>query len=59
MVVERLENSDLILECKMAELNQNKSQQQGWPDAMRKLYFILEINNIQHNCLHVLYKMVF
>ena len=29
MVVERLENSDLILECKMAELNQNKSQQQG------------------------------
>ena len=43
----------------MAELNQNKkSQQPGWPDSMWKLFFILEINYIQYNCLHVFYKMV-
>ena len=44
----------------MAELNQNqKSQQLGWPDSVWKVYFILEINHIQHNCLHVLYKIFF
>ena len=59
-LVERLKSSDLILESKMVELNQNKkSQQPGWPDSVWKLYFILEINLIQHNCLHVVYKMVF
>ena len=29
----------------MAELNQNKSSKQpGWPDAVWKFYFILELN---------------
>ena len=56
-LVERLKNSDLILESKMAELNQNKkSQQPGWPDSVWKLYFILEINHIQHNYLQVFYE---
>ena len=42
--MERLKNGDLILESKMAELNQNeKSQQPGWPNSVWKLYFILEI----------------
>ena len=41
----RLKNSDFILESKMAELNQNKnSKQPGWPDAVWKFYFILELN---------------
>ena len=41
----RLKNSDFILESKMAELNQNKnSKQLDQPDAVRKLYFTLEIN---------------
>ena len=41
----------------MVELNQNKnSQQPDWPDSLWKLYFILEINHIQRNCLHVYYK---
>ena len=45
----RLENSDFNLESKMAELNQNKnSKQLDQPDAQRKLYFILEINE-KHN----------
>ena len=36
----RLKNSDLILESKMAELNQNTdSKQLDRPDAVRKLYF--------------------
>ena len=55
-LVERLKNSGFILESKMAKLNQNKnSKQPDWPDAVWKLYFILEINekHIQHNCLHV------
>ena len=40
-----LKNSNFILESKMAELNQNKNLKQlGRPDAMRKLYFTLEIN---------------
>ena len=43
--VHRLKNSDFILESKMAELNQNKnSKQPGWPDAVWKFYFILELN---------------
>ena len=38
-------NSDFILESKVVELNQNKnSKQSDWPDAVRKLYFTLEIN---------------
>ena len=45
----RLENSDFNLESKMAELNQNKnSKQLDQPDAQRKLYFTLEINE-KHN----------
>ena len=34
-LVERLKNSDFILEKKMEELNQNQnSKQPNWPDAM-------------------------
>ena len=41
----RLKNRDFILERKVAELNQNKnSKQVEQPDALRKLYFTLEIN---------------
>ena len=41
----RLKNSDFILEGKIVELNQNKnSKQVDRPDAVRKLYFALEIN---------------
>ena len=41
----RLKNSNFILESKMAELNQNEnSKQLDRPDAVRKLYFTLEIN---------------
>ena len=41
----RLKNSDLILESKMTVLNQNKNSKQPHPpDAVRKLYFTLEIN---------------
>ena len=40
-----LKNSDFILESKMGELNQNKnSKQPDQPDAVRKLYFTLGIN---------------
>ena len=40
-----LKKSNFILESKMAELNQNKnSKQLDRPDAVRKLYFTLEIN---------------
>ena len=41
----RLKNSDFILESKMVELNQNQnSKQLDRPDAVRKLCFILKIN---------------
>ena len=41
---DRVKNSDFILESKMAELNQNKnSKQLHRPDAVRKIYFALEI----------------
>ena len=41
----RLKNSGLILESKMAELNQNKnSKQSNLPGAVWKLCFTLEIN---------------
>ena len=41
-----LKNSDFILESKMVELNQNKnSEQLDQPDAVRKLNFILKIND--------------
>ena len=41
-----LKNIDFVLESKMAELNQNKnSKQPDRPNAVRKLYFILEIND--------------
>ena len=47
-----------MLESKMAELNQNRNLwQPGWPDSVWKLYFILGINHIQLNCLHIFYKM--
>ena len=37
-------NSDFILERKMEELNQNKNLKQlDGPDAVRKLYFTLEL----------------
>ena len=59
-LVERLKNSNLILEGKMTELMQNKkSQQASWSDFVWKLYFILETNHIKRNCLHLFYKMVF
>ena len=60
-VVERLKNSDFILESKIPELNQNQnSEQPDQPDALWKLHFALEINeyHIQHNCLHVFYRIV-
>ena len=38
----QLKNSESILESKMVELNQNQNSKQ--PDAVRKLYFTLEIN---------------
>ena len=42
---DRLKNRDFILESKTAELNQNKNLKQlDRPDAVRKLYFTLEIN---------------
>ena len=41
----RLKNSDFILESKMVELNKNNtSKQLNQQDAVRKLYFTLEIN---------------
>ena len=40
-----LKNSDFILESKMTEKNQNQNSKQiDQPDAVRKLYFTLEIN---------------
>ena len=40
-----LKNRDFILERKMAELYRNKNLKQlDRPDAVRKLYFTLEIN---------------
>ena len=41
--VHMLKNSNFILESKVAELNQNKNPQDRL-DAVRKLYFTLEIN---------------
>ena len=41
----QLKNSNFISESKMVELNQSKnSKQLDQPDAVRKLYFTLEIN---------------
>ena len=41
----RVSNSNFILENKMVELNQNKnSKRADRPDAVWKLYLILEIN---------------
>ena len=41
----RLKNSNFILESKKAELNLKKNPKQlDRPDAVRKLYFTLEIN---------------
>ena len=41
----RLKNSDFISESKMAELNQTKNLKQlDRPDAVRNVYFTLEIN---------------
>ena len=43
--IHKLKNSDFILESKMVKLNQNKnSKQLDRPDAVRILYFTLEIN---------------
>ena len=44
-----MKNSDIILESKMAELNQIKnSKQPDQPDPQWKLYFTLQINEY-HN----------
>ena len=41
----RLKNSDFISESEMAELNQTKNLKQlDRPDAVRNVYFTLEIN---------------
>ena len=41
----RLKSSDFILESNMGKLNQIKNSKQiDRPDAVRKLYFTLEIN---------------
>ena len=43
--VDRLKNSDFIVESKKKELNQNQnSKQTDRPDAVWKLYFTLEIS---------------
>ena len=43
----RLKNSDFILASKMGKLNQNKNLKQlDQPDAVRKLYFTLEIDEL-------------
>ena len=43
--MEKLKNSDLSLESKMVELNQNKkSKQPGLTDVVSKLYFNSKIN---------------
>ena len=43
--VHRLKYSNLILESKKVELNQNKnSKQTYWPNVVWKLYFTFEIN---------------
>ena len=41
-----LKNSDFVLVSKMAELNKKKkkSKQLDGPDAVRKLYFTVELN---------------
>ena len=40
-LAERLKNSNLILESKIAELNLNKkSQQPGWPDSVKTLLYL-------------------
>ena len=45
MFVHRLKNSDFILESKIVELNKNRnSKQPDRPDAVRKLYFTLKLN---------------
>ena len=41
--VQRMKNSNFILESEMAELYQNENRP-DWPDAVWKLYFTLEIN---------------
>ena len=42
---QRLKNSTFKLESKMVEQNQNKNTKElDLPDAVRKLYFTLEIN---------------
>ena len=51
----KIENSDFILESKMAELNRNKnSKQRDWLDVVWKLYFILEINHLHIQCTYFL-----
>ena len=52
----RLKNIDFILEIKMVEPNQNKSLKQlGRPDAVRKLYFTLEINEMNSTINNTFY----
>ena len=44
-IIKDRKNSGIILESKMGELNQNKTlKQPNRPDAVWKLYFILEVN---------------
>ena len=43
-MVESFKNRDVVLESKMAEINQNKnSKQTDQPDVLWRLYFTLEI----------------
>ena len=43
--VQKLKNSNFILDSKMAELNKNKnSKQPDWPCVVWRFYFSLEIN---------------
>ena len=57
---EILKNSDFILECKMAELNQNKnSKQPDQADVMWKLYFTLAqvlTRVLQNHCPKIIRK---
>ena len=44
-LLQRMKNSDFVLENKMEELNQNKNPKQAdRQDAVWKFYFALEIN---------------
>ena len=43
-LAEKLQNSDFIIESKMAKLNQNKNSEPDQQNAVWKLYLTLKIN---------------